>query len=173
MKIITKRGDDGYTDVMYGGRMPKTVPAVAACGAVDELTSSLGMARIAIENEDMVAQIDHIQGSLVGLMGLLSVPAEKRNQYLHDGYPGITEGDIEWLEQIAAGICLQIEGWARPGASGDQGAACLDLARAVCRRAELSAWHLGDEVPIEVCRYLNRLSDILWMWARKLEDQKR
>lgn len=169
MKIITKRGDDGDTDVMYGGRMPKTAPAVAACGAVDELTSSLGLVRVSIENEEMVAQIDHIQGSLVGLMGLLSVPAEKRGQYLNDGYPGITGDDIEWLEQIAAGISIQLEGWARPGASGNYGAACLDVARAVCRRAELSAWHLGGEVPVEVCRYLNRLSDILWLWARKLE----
>lgn len=170
MKIITRRGDDGYTDVMYGGRMPKTAPAVAACGAVDELTSSLGMVRVSIENDAMVAQIDHIQGCLVALMGLLSVPAEKRDQYLDDGYPGIVEADIEWLEQIAGEISINMEGWARPGASGDHGAAWLDMARAVCRRAELSAWHLGEEVPVEVCRYLNRLSDILWMWARKLEE---
>ncbi len=173
MKIITKRGDDGYTDVMYGGRMPKTAPAVAACGAVDELNSSLGMVRVSIPNDVIVTQIDHIQGRLVGLMGLLSVPAEKRSKYLDDGYPGITEGDIKWLEQIADGISINLEGWARPGASGDHGAAWLDVARAVCRRAELLAWQLGEEVPVEVCRYLNRLSDILWMWARRLEEQSR
>jgi len=169
MSIITKRGDDGQTDVMYGGRMPKNAPEVVACGAVDELTSSLGMVRVSGVSEEMVGQIDTIQGHLVALMGLLSVPAVKREKYLADGFPSVRQDDVDWLETIAVEMPTKFDGWARPGASGNVGAAWMDVARAVCRRAELAAWDLGEGVSLDACRFLNRLSDILWLWARKLE----
>lgn len=170
MSIITRRGDDGYTDVMYGGRVPKNAPEVVACGAVDELTSALGMVRVSGVPSDIVGQIDEIQGHLVTLMGLLSVPADKRQKYSTDGYPGISQDDIDWLESIAVDMPNEFKGWARPGASGNMGAAWMDMARTICRRAELAAWALGEEAPIEASQFLNRLSDILWLWARKLEE---
>jgi cob(I)alamin adenosyltransferase len=170
MSIITRRGDDGLTDVMYGERVPKTSPEVVACGAVDELNSCLGMARVAGIPAEMIKQIDHVQGRLVALMGLLSVPAGKRAKYLEDGYPAVGQQDIDWLENVAGGIAVDMNGWARPGASGDAGSAWMDMARSICRRAELSAWALGDGVPLAACQYLNRLSDILWLWARQLEQ---
>ena len=170
MSIITRRGDDGFTDVMYGGRVPKTAPGVVACGAVDELTSSLGMVRVSAISEEMAGQIDSIQGHLITLMGLLSVPSERRDQYLADGYPSIGQEEIAWLDEIGENVDVKIEGWARPGAAGHIGSAWMDMARSICRRAELAAWVLGDDVPVEVCKYLNRLSDILWLWARKLEE---
>lgn len=171
MSIITRRGDDGNTDVMYGGRMPKTSPEVVACGCVDELNAALGMVRVSGVPDDLVGHIDTIQKHLVSLMGLLSVPGAKRDKYLSDGYPSIGQDELDWLESIAGEMPTKFDGWARPGASGDVGAAWMDVARTICRRAELSAWNMGDEVCHEACRFLNRLSDILWLWARKLENQ--
>jgi cob(I)alamin adenosyltransferase len=169
MSIITRRGDDGNTDTMYGGRMSKNSPNVVACGAVDELTSALGMVRVSGVPEEIIEHIAAIQLHLISLMGLLSVPELKREKYLADGYPALTQKEIDWLESIAVEMPTKFEGWILPGASGNQGAAWLDMARTVCRRAELSAWELGESVCPEACRFLNRLSDILWLWARKLE----
>lgn len=168
MSIITRRGDDGFTDVMYGGRVPKTEPGIIACGAVDELTSCLGMLRVSGIADEQIERIDTIQGHLVALMGLLAVPTEKRDQYLADGYPGIGQAEIGWLDDIGDQITIRTGGWARPGAAGHAGAAWMDMARSICRRAELTAWAMGEDVPVDACRYLNRLSDILWLWARKL-----
>jgi len=172
MSIITRRGDDGQTDVMYGGRMPKNAAEVVACGAVDELTSALGMVRVSGVSDEITGQIDTIQGHLVSLMGLLSVPTAKREKYLADGYPSVSQEDIDWLESIAVEMPTKFDGWARPGASGNVGAAWMDLARTICRRAELAAWGLGEGASKEACRFLNRLSDILWLWARKLEKEE-
>lgn len=170
MSIITRRGDDGQTDLMYGGRTSKISAEVVACGMVDELNSSLGLVRVSGISELISGQIDTIQGHLVALMGLLSVPADNRDKYLADGYPTVSQVEVDWLESVAVDMPTEFTGWARPGASGHVGAAHMDAARTVCRRAELSAWALGDESPIFACRYLNRLSDILWLWARKLES---
>ena len=154
---------------MYGGRMPKNAPNVVACGAVDELTAALGMVRVSGVPEEMVEHIGAIQLHLITLMGLLSVPEHKREKYLADGYPALTQKEIDWLESIAVEMPTKFEGWILPGASGNMGAASLDMARTVCRRAEICAWALGDGGCPEACRFLNRLSDILWLWARKLE----
>ena len=170
MSIITRRGDGGNTDLMYGGRASKNAAEVVACGAVDELNSSLGLLRVSGIPDNVSQEIDEIQGHLVALMGLLSVPAENRDKYLADGYPSVTQAEIDWLESIAVDMPTELSGWARPGASGNVGAAWMDMARTICRRAELSAWALGDGRPVVACQYLNRLSDILWLWARKLEQ---
>ena len=71
--------------------MPKTSPEVIACGCVDELNAVLGMVRVSGVPESIVDEIDIIQQHLVSLMGLLSVPAEKRQKYLADGYPSISD----------------------------------------------------------------------------------
>jgi cob(I)alamin adenosyltransferase len=169
MSIITRRGDDGYTDTMYGGRASKNSLNVVACGCVDELTSALGMVRVSGVPEEINEHIGTIQKHLISLMGLLSVPEEKREKYLSDGYPTLTQEELDWLESIAVDMPTKFDGWVLPGASGNLGAAWLDMARTVCRRAELSAWALGDGASKEACRFLNRLSDILWLWGRQLE----
>lgn len=171
MSIITKKGDTGQTDAMYGGRVSKLSPSVVAVGAVDELTSALGVVRVSGVPEEIEQQINIIQDHLVSLMGLLSVPADKRDKYLADGFSAITQAEIDWLESIAVEMPIKFDGWARPGAAGHAGAAWVDMARTICRRAELAAWNLGEEAPRESCRFLNRLSDILWLWARKLEKE--
>ena len=171
MSIITKRGDDGDTDAMYGGRLSKNAPGVVACGDVDELNAALGLVRVLELSDEMIQQIDTIQGHLVALMGLLSVPAYKRDKYQADGFPSVGAADVEWLESIALEMPAKLDGWARPGASGSEPGARMDMARTVCRRAERSAWAVEDVAP-ETCRFLNRLSDILWLWARELETQE-
>ena len=149
--------------------MPKTSPEVIACGCVDELNSALGVVRVSGVPDELVEKIDVIQQHLVSLMGLLSVPADKREKYLSDGYPAISQVELDWLESLAEEMPTKFDGWARPGAAGDPGAAWMDMARTVCRRAELCAWDMGEGACHEACRFLNRLSDILWLWARKLE----
>ena len=170
MSIITKRGDDGDTDAMYGGRLSKNAAGVVACGDVDELNAALGVLRVADLPEEIIGHIDTVQGHLVALMGLLSVPSEKREKYLADGFPAVSEQEVGWLESIAVEMPANLEGWARPGASGSEPAARMDVARTVCRRAERSAWAVENVSP-EACRFLNRLSDVLWLWARKLENE--
>ena len=152
--------------------MSKTSPEVVACGCVDELNAVLGMVRVSGVPGDMVENIDTIQQHLVSLMGLLSVPAGKREKYLSDGYPSISQDELDWLESIAEEMPINFDGWARPGAAGDLGAAWMDMARTVCRRAELSAWDMGEGRYPDACRFLNRLSDIFWLWARKLEGRR-
>ena len=170
MSIITKRGDDGETDAMYGGWLSKNAPGVVACGDVDELNAALGMLRVSNVPAEMVTQIDTVQGHLVALMGLLSVPPQKRDKYLADGFPTIGKEEVAWLEEIAVEMPRDLGGWARPGASGGEPAARMDMARTICRRAERSAWMVED-VSQDACRFLNRLSDILWLWAREIETQ--
>lgn len=168
MSIITKRGDHGETDAMYGGRISKLSPEVAACGAVDELTSALGLVRVSGISDEMQEQIGEVQKHLITLMGLLSVPAGKREKYIMDGYPVLSQKEIEWLESLAVEM-PDLKGWVIPGASGSPSAAAMDMARTICRRAELAGWAIGDGGLSEVCQFLNRLSDILWLWARKLD----
>ena len=162
--------DAGDTDAMYGGRLSKNAPGVVACGDVDELNAALGLLRVCELSSEMIEQIDTIQGHLVTLMGLLSVPPAKREKYLADGFGAISGDDIGWLESIAVAMPTKFDGWARPGASGGEPAARMDMTRTICRRAERSAWAVED-VSQEACRFLNRLSDVLWLWARKLENE--
>lgn len=169
MSIITKRGDDGNTDAMYGGRQSKNSPGVVACGDVDELNAALGMLRVSGISRELTEKIDTIQSHLVALMGLLSVPPAKRGKYLADGFPGVGAEEVAWLESIAVEMPAKLDGWARPGAGGSVPAARMDVARTVCRRAERSAWAV-EGVAEDACRFLNRLSDVLWLWARELES---
>ncbi|MGJ8676312.1 MAG: ATP:cob(I)alamin adenosyltransferase [Akkermansiaceae bacterium] len=172
MSIITKGGDNGETDAMYGGRVSKLAPEVVAVGAVDELNTALGVVRVSGIPREIEVQINTVQDHLVSLMGLLSVPAAKRDKYLADGFANITAVEVDWLETIAVEMPTKFDGWARPGAAGNVGAAWVDMARTICRRAELAAWGLGDGAHVASCQFLNRLSDILWLWARKLEKSE-
>lgn len=169
MSIITKRGDDGETDVMYGGHIPKNSPSIIAGGDVDELTSVLGLVRVTSIPKEIDEKIDQIQQHLIHLMGLVSVPAEKREKYLSDGYPTIDMEEVVWLEELAAQMKVEFSDWAKPGAKGSEAGARLDHARTVCRRAERSLWSISPEIPKELCLFLNRLSDVLWLWAREME----
>lgn len=169
MSITTKRGDGGFTDLLFGGKAPKGDPQIEALGAVDELNAALGMARVAMDGEAADA-VDKIQNWLVTLMGELAMPAGKKEEYDRAGFGRIGEEEITWMEEWAGGIegGRKFEGWLRPGAEGGELAARLHVARTVARRAERRVWEVPDEVATsEVRIFLNRLSDALWLMARK------
>ncbi|OCA02619.1 cob(I)yrinic acid a,c-diamide adenosyltransferase [Akkermansia glycaniphila] len=173
MSIITKRGDDGQTDLMFGKRSPKSAPRLEAYGTVDELNSLLGVVRASGVRSETVEKIDGVQERLVGLMGELATLEEDLPKYDEKGYARIHEEEVAWLEELSHAMekeCdIRFRGWARPGKEATLGSAQLDLARAVCRRAERRVAVLRDMDAlsnVQSALFLNRLSDLLWILAR-------
>ncbi|MGA9777980.1 MAG: cob(I)yrinic acid a,c-diamide adenosyltransferase [Limisphaerales bacterium] len=175
MSIVTKTGDGGTTALMYGRRVPKNHPRVEAYGTVDELNAALGLAR-ATAGEDFVREnLLAIQKDLVGLMGELAALPEDSPRYVKDGYPMVTPQMTAKLDALVGEIEAQnvsFKGWATPGAT--KNSAALDVARTVCRRAERRTCALqeaGELKNAEIVIYLNRLSDLLWLFARWVETK--
>lgn len=173
MSIITKTGDDGTTALMYGRRVSKNHPRVEAYGAVDELNAALGLARAMADENFIRENLLAIQKDLVALMGELAVAPEDSSRYTKDGYSVVTPQMTAKLDALVRGIEAQnvnFKGWATPGAT--MNSAALDVARTVCRRAE-RRWCILKETcePLnpEILIYLNRLGDLLWLFARWVE----
>jgi len=175
MSIVTKTGDSGTTALMYGRRVPKNHPRVEAYGTVDELNTSLGLARAAATERFIGDHLLAIQKDLVTLMGELCVQPADMSRYLKDGFVAVTPAMTAKLEMIVKEIEAQnvsMKGWATPGAT--MAAATLDVARTTCRRAERRVCDLreaNEPVNAEVIIYLNRLSDLLWLMARWTETR--
>ncbi len=173
MSIATRTGDGGTTSLMYGKRVPKDSTRVGAYGEVDELNACLGMARAHAEKEQK-ALLEKIQKALVGLMGELAVATEDLARYEADGYARLKEEDLGLLDEEIVRLetgAPQPTGWSTPG--GNLAGAALDLARAVCRRAERGVWQLEKKegnVRTIIPRYLNRLSDLLWLLEREISS---
>src|SRR5271154_1957689 len=173
MSIATKTGDGGTTGLMYGRRVPKTHPRVEACGTVDELNAALGMARATATESFVSDNLFWIQKSLVDVMGEIGVLAEDLPRYVKDGYSLVTPEMTAKLDVLVKEIESQnvsFKGWATPGATINS--AALDVARTTCRRAERRVCALretGGPVNAEIVIYLNRLSDLLWLFARWVE----
>lgn len=174
MSVITRRGDDGQTDFMFGRRGSKNSLRVQAYGEVDELNAALGLALAlglgAAGRELVIA----VQERLVPLMGELATLPEDAAEYRRRGYACLGSVDVEWAELQALAIeqeCgIRFSGWARPGQGATPGAAALDLSRAVCRRAERALLALHAQEPVAnaaILVFLNRLSDLLWLAARR------
>lgn len=174
MSITTRRGDDGRTDLLYGKRIAKTDLRVETLGAIDELNTVLGLARCH-GNSSLGDELDWLQEKLVGLMGELAVLPEDLDRYIQDGMSKILEEDTANVEARAKAIeetGVDFKGWARPGAAGSLASAFLDQARTVGRRAErrvLALTNEGGLAGVEVSLFLNRLSDYLWLLARREE----
>jgi cob(I)alamin adenosyltransferase len=172
MSIMTGRGDDGDTDLLFGRRIAKTSRRVAVLGTVDELNAALGLARAAGAAEEVERVIDRVQELLVGLMGQFACQPGDEDRYTSAGYAAVVEADLEWLVNIARDFekrGIVFKGWARPGAEHSMARAGLDLARTVARRAERSVLELhesGEPVPEFLRLFFNRLSDLLWILAR-------
>jgi cob(I)alamin adenosyltransferase len=175
MGIATKNGDDGTTALMYGRRVPKTHPRVEAYGAVDELNAALGVARASAEHDFVRNNLLVIQKDLIVLMGELCVQPEDLPRYVKDGYslikPEMT-AKLDTLVREIEGQNVSFKGWATPGATPPS--AALDVARTICRRAERRVCGLketGELKNAEIIIYLNRLSDLLWLFARWVETK--
>jgi cob(I)alamin adenosyltransferase len=168
MSIATKRGDGGQTGLAGGIRVSKSSLRVEAYGTVDELNSLLGVARSQCQDAELQDRTKLIQRELFRVGSGLATPPDSRKQQVP-----ITDEMVEGLTQQVHQI-EALEGllsdWSLPGEHPV--GALYDLARTVCRRAERCAVRLvesGEEINPNVLAYLNRLSDLLWLFARKLE----
>jgi cob(I)alamin adenosyltransferase len=174
MSIATRTGDAGKTSLMYGRRVEKFDPRVETYGTVDELNAALGLARAQAEFPLVKTELLLIQKQLVALMGELAVAPEDAARYAGDKYPKLTPDMLQHLDDLVARIeqeKITFDGWATPGANVPS--ATLDVARTTCRRAERLVAKLAaaNEADLLVIKYLNRLSDLLWLFARYTETQ--
>jgi len=158
---------------MYGRRVPKNHPRVEACGTLDELNAALGMARATATDQPTGGNLLWIQKRLVDVMGEVGVLAEDLPRYVKDGHALVTPELTAKLDALVKDLELQdisFQGWATPGATPQS--AALDLARTICRRAERRVYDLqaaGELANGEILIFLNRLSDVLWLFARRAE----
>jgi cob(I)alamin adenosyltransferase len=176
MSIATKTGDKGTTGLMYARRVSKNHPRVEAYGCVDELNAAMGMARATAAADFVRDNLLMIQKDLVILMGELATAAEDLERYVKDGYSLVKPEMTAKLDKLVVEIEAQkvsYKGWATPGASVHS--AVLDMARTVCRRAErrVCALHEAGQLQnAEIIIYLNRLADLLWLFARWTETKE-
>ena len=159
---------------MFGRRVPKTHPRVRAYGSLDELNTALGMVRAFCEVPVICQRVLHVQRNLVTVMGGLAVDAADMTRYLEKGRScvgaDLAEELTEQIRDLEQNHQIRYSGWATPGAT--RGSACLDVARTTCRHAERELVALresGVEVNPHILRYVNRLSDLCWLWARWAE----
>ena len=175
MSIATRTGDDGTTALMYNRRVSKTHPRVQACGAIDELNAALGLARAQASDDWLPAELLPIQKQLITVMGELATRPEDQERYVRDGYELVSTIMTNKLDELVKHLeaqKLSFRGWATPGATPL--AAALDFARTACRRAErqVCAVQEGNEaLNPQILIYLNRLSDVLWLMARREESR--
>ncbi len=166
MSIYTKTGDDGTSGMLSGIRVGKDSPYLQVLGALDEATSCMGLAKSQMQQED-ANMIHSIQSRLIEVMGEISSQFQS----------GIDlSEDIIRLEKsidVFQGLYPLQTGFITPGDSGVGSG--LDMARSVTRRAERELIHLSSlvEVPDQVRRYINRLSDFLYAFARMIEFREK
>ena len=168
MSIATKHGDAGQTSLIGGMRVSKGDLQVEAYGSIDELISAMGFARSICEDAEVRDRTKAIQRELFAVSSAVATVPEKRK-----GTTPVTDEMVEALTTQVHSI-EAIEGiladWSLPGEHA--AAAAFDVARTVCRRAERLVVRLAEssgESYSQVIAYLNRLSDLLWLFGRLLE----
>jgi cob(I)alamin adenosyltransferase len=164
MSITTKTGDDGSTGLWSGERVAKDHPRIEICGDIDELSSLLGLARLAARLPETGAALEALQRDLVRLGGeLASLDPAFTNPIQSWDEEALTE-KIRALE-----VSIPLLGFVLPGRT--EASARIDLARTVARRVERRVVALARGIPVSdiLRRYLNRLSDYLFMLARSEE----
>ena len=168
MSISTKRGDGGQTGLAGGIRVSKADLRVESYGSIDELNTVLGFARSICQNKEIAAWTEEIQRTLFRVGSALATPPESKKQP-----PVLTTEDIDRLTNLVHQIEATegiLSDWSLPGAYTES--AAYEVARAVCRRAERAAVRFvesGGVVQPAVLPYLNRLSDVIWLFGRLIE----
>jgi cob(I)alamin adenosyltransferase len=168
MSIATTRGDGGQTGLAGGIRVSKADLRVEAYGSVDELNTVLGFARSICTNKDIHDWTEGIQRTLFRLGSALATPPESKKVP-----PVISSEDVDDLTKLVHQIEATegiLADWSIPGAHTES--AAYEMARTVCRRAERNAVRLaasGVEFKPEILSYLNRLSDVIWLFGRLIE----
>jgi cob(I)alamin adenosyltransferase len=174
MKIYTKTGDKGTTALFGGTRVPKHHLRIESYGTVDELNSYIGLIRDQSIDVTTINSLIKIQNELFTLGAMLATPPEKevlKNGKERLNIPKVNLTSIEFLEQqidLMNKSLPPMTNFILPG--GNQTVSFCHIARCVCRRAERLATALHESEPIneDVLKYLNRLSDYLFVLARKL-----
>jgi len=165
VKIYTRTGDAGETSLVGRRRVRKDDPLVDAYGEVDELNAWLGLVRASGLPDDMGAQLAHIQRDLFALGAQLADPGEKLSPKVTKAI--VSDEDVARLEQSIDTFeaeLPQLRSFILAG--GSAAGAALHVARTVCRRAERRMVSLDPVVDPVLLRYVNRLSDLLFVMAR-------
>lgn len=170
MKIYTKTGDKGTTSLVGGTRVSKTELRIEAYGTVDELNSHIGLVRDQAVNENRKDILKEIQDRLFTIGSILASEPEQSKKRL----PDLLESDIELLENEMDEMDKELEPiryFILPG--GHQSISYGHLARTVCRRTERITIKLSEETEVNslVIRYLNRLSDYLFVLCRVMAKE--
>lgn len=170
MKIYTKSGDKGTTALLGGTRVSKAHLRLEAYGTVDELNSYIGLLRDQEVNQPRRSFLKEIQDRLFTLGSTLATAPDKNVKNV----PDLKEDDIDLLEKAMDDMDKELPPlryFILPG--GHQAVSFCHLARTVCRRAERNTVVLHEKEPVaEICiRYLNRLSDYLFVLARKMGQE--
>ena len=165
VKIYTRTGDSGETALFDNRRVSKADPRVDAYGEVDELNAWLGLVRSACSEQDIDETLVHIQRDLFAVGAQLADPSEKLANRVTKAF--VTDADVERLE----GLIDRFENELAPLtrfilAGGVEAGASLHVARTVCRRAERRIVALTPAPDLLIVRYINRLSDLLFVLAR-------
>jgi cob(I)alamin adenosyltransferase len=166
MKIYTKTGDDGTTGLIGGSRVRKDDAAIECYGTVDELNASLGLAAV-VADEALSDWLRKIQGELFTIGSHLATPTDEKRA------ASLPEIDASWITRLESQIddaeksLPPLKNFILPG--GTELAARLHLARTVCRRAERSLVNLHSQREVDpvILTYMNRLSDWLFVTARR------
>jgi cob(I)alamin adenosyltransferase len=168
MSISTKRGDSGQTGLSGGIRVSKADLRVESYGSVDELNTVLGFARSICQDKEIAEWTETIQRTLFRVGSALATPPESKKQP-----PVISPEDIDMLTDLVHKIEAMegiLSDWSLPGAHTES--AAYEVARTVCRRAERAAVRFvenGGVIQSTVLPYLNRLSDVIWLFGRLIE----
>lgn len=172
-KIYTRTGDDGTTGLVDGSRLPKHSSRIAAIGKVDEANSAIGLAICAIEDEAQRAVLLRIQNDLFDLGADLATPSEDGDFEPSEMVLRMVPSQTEWIERQIDSFNETLEpltSFVLPG--GSEAAARVHLARAATRSAERAIAAMVDQGPVNpaAVAYINRLSDLLFVLARALND---
>jgi cob(I)alamin adenosyltransferase len=174
-KIYTKTGDKGETGLFGGKRVRKDSPRIVAYGEVDELNAFIGGARTWNDDPEVDRILQKIQNNLFDIGAVLASPDKKRLEGKASGF--IRPEDVGALEEAIDRLDQELpplRNFILPG--GSELAAQLHIARTVCRRAERSIVALAEKEPgsadEEILRYINRLSDFLFVLARWVNFKK-
>ncbi len=170
MSIATEQGDAGETGLIGGERTSKADLRVEAYGTVDELNAALGFARSLCSDPEVAGWTETIQRTLFRVGAALATPPDRQK-----GPAVVLSMDVDALTERVHAI-EAIEGiladWSLPGANRES--AAFEMARTVCRRAERCIVRMGEagqEVAPEVLAYMNRLSDLVWLFGRLIEHR--
>jgi len=166
VKLYTRTGDDGTTGLIGGGRVPKDHARVSAYGEIDELNALLGWCGCAAEG----ARMQRLQATQHQLFAIGAELATTPSNTTRPSFVPIEDAEVErlegWIDESTDQV-PRLRNFILPG--GSEGGARLHVARGVCRRAERAVITLAssEEVRPVIIHYLNRLSDLLFAWARE------